>query len=435
VEAKKDVPVENLVKQAPVEGGRSTLAVRLDETIPTRGGPLVSAELRLRHLLGKIEPAAPSKPPKAEVLSRAVENVLGRHALHLSATEVATLLGAPSWAAAIAELGPPHCLESAQMEDIKISARLEKLSPWAGDWIALKLGDEIYRGSRADWMRIAKSPATPPEVLHELLVTVLEEQPGRGGRYMDPIALAILESKHDLPEKTIDLVLDRQLLPWVARLVNNEAINERQQDRLLDWLEKAYWNAAGVNESRPVEKYAAVAVTGDDATGHKYWFADVVEQGGRTYLAHRVTTVRDNVVNQASDILFGHPRAPHYLKEAVLRDPYGVARFGQASTVIRMRSPVWGTEELDKLFPEMLSAAWSHLQNATSRDPAREFGYDLVLAFRDHPNASQLLVAQAEGELRRMKSFLVDDRKQTVELRGLEGWQMSPLGIPLPTYP
>ncbi|HEY4223443.1 MAG TPA: adenosylhomocysteinase, partial [Myxococcota bacterium] len=99
----------------------------------------------------------------------------------------------------------------AQMEGLSMTGVMTPVADAQGKRadgdIALTLGDTAFSGSRADWMRIAQSPATPPAVLHELFAHLVQASP------MDPIALAVLSSKHDLSPATLDLVLDLQCLP------------------------------------------------------------------------------------------------------------------------------------------------------------------------------------------------------------------------------
>lgn len=308
----------------------------------------------------------------------------------------------------------------AQMEGLVTERR-------SADDIALTAGEHTFFGSRADWQRIATSPATPPEVLHDLFALLAD--PRHGGNPMDPLALSLLESRHELPDKTIDLVLELQLLPWAGHLLKNEALTDAQEDRLLDWLEKSFWNAAG-RETQPVEQYTPIAVAGSEQTGWQYLQADVVEVEGRRHLAHRLTTVRDAVVHQASDLLFAHPRAPQYLRDVFLQKTYAIAQDGLASTVLRVTSPQWKPEELDKLFDECANAAWSRI-GRSSKPVYANYAYDLVEAFRDHPSASAGLIARAEAALQQIQQR-AEERGTT--LRGRAGWTMSPLGIPLPDY-
>jgi S-adenosylhomocysteine hydrolase len=273
-----------------------------------------------------------------------------------------------------------------------LQAQMEGLSTTSPGEIALKCGDMTFGGSRADWMRVATSPATPPAVLHRLFAQLVEKNP------MDSIALAILSSKHDLSEDTLDLVLRMQVLPHVARLVQNEGVTEAQEARLLDWVEKVFWVAAGRDDISggidDVRKYNAVAVQGDEARGYGYLYADVIEQNGKMYLAHRVTNVRDAITQQASDILFGHAHAPQYLRDAFLARTYEIASDGLASTVLRVSSPAWSSEDLTKLFDDCASAAYSRVSGGSKRASA-EYAYDLMEAFRDHPSTTPEIVASS----------------------------------------
>jgi hypothetical protein len=319
----------------------------------------------------------------------------------------------------------------AQMEGLTITPASSESSPPSAD-IALTLGDTVFSGTRAEWLSIATSPATPPAVLHALFQHVVDTpKPGAGA--MDPIVLAVLEGKHELGKETIDLVLEYQCLPHVARLLKNEGVSDAQEDRLLEWLEKSFWAAAGDTrgiDDKDLAKHRAVAVEGDEKRGYNYVYFDLREQDGRIFLHPGITTVRDTVVHQASDILFGHPRCPPYLREVFLERTYTIAQDGLASTVLRVKSPAWKPEELQKLFPEALSAAWSRKSSSGKRE-SLEYAYDLIEAFRDHPSSPPDIVTRADQFLDELAE---EAHKKGYTLQGEKGWAATPLGITLPNY-
>lgn len=292
--------------------------------------------------------------------------------------------------------------------------------------ITLACGERTFGGSRADWLRIAASPATPPAVLHDLLVARVAVDP------MDAIALAILGSKHDLLDKTIDFALQQQCLPHIGRLLHNEGLQDGQEDRVLHWLENSFWAAAGRDHDiDDVANYRAVAVEGDARSGFKYLYADIIDVGGKHHLAHRVSTVADAVTSQTSDLLFGHPRGPAYLREVFAQKTYEIAGDGLASTVLRVKNPAWTEPQLAGLFEGCASAAWSRAQSYGKQQDF-DYAYDLIEAFRDHPSASEQLQEQAEQLLLELGAF-AEKRDRTVP-RGSATWAMSALGLPLPEY-
>lgn len=291
--------------------------------------------------------------------------------------------------------------------------------------LTLAFGPWTYTATRADWLRIATSPATPPEVLHELFTQLSAKDP------MDPIALAILSSRHELSDKTIDAVLAQRLIPYCARLLQNELLGDAQEDRILGWLTKTYdvsaWGEGGVTDVGP---HQAVAVTGDDETGWNYHWADVIEQGGRTYLAFRISTARDAVVHQLADALLLHPRCPEGLRLNLLTETWRIASTPQVSTVLSLLNPAWKPDELEKLLPELEHAVWSASQHR--KDVGARYAYDAIECIRDHPSASEALSERCE-------LLLVDMKKRAAErgikLRGRDNWPRHPsLGLSAPDY-
>lgn len=313
----------------------------------------------------------------------------------------------------------------AQMEGLRAG---DDVRP--GD-VTLVCGDRTFGGTAGDWMRIATSPATPPAVLHDLFVARFDVDP------MDPIALAILGSKHDLLDKTVDFALSRQFLPHMGRMLQNEALTDRQEDRILSWLEQSFWAAAGMQhlsstgERIDVATHRAIAVEGSETTGWKYLYADIVDVDGQHHLAHRVTTVSDAVTAQTSDLLFGHARAPRYLRDAFARQTYSIVGDGLASTVLRIRNPAWSSDELTKLFDDAMQGAWSRVQSH-GKQKDLDYAYDVVEAFRDHPSASEALQQQAERILDELRKRAEDKKLHTP--RGYAGWRPGTIGIPLPEY-
>lgn len=291
--------------------------------------------------------------------------------------------------------------------------------------LTLSFGEWTYTAMRADWLRIATSPATPPEVLHGLFTQLSAADP------MDPIALAILSSRHELSDKTIDAVLEQRLIPHCARLLQNELLGDAQEDRILGWLTKTYdvsaWGEGGITEVAP---HQAVAVTGDGELGWNYHWADVIEQQGRQYLAFRITTARDAVVHQLADALLLHPRCPEGLRINLLTETWRIASTPQVSTVLSLQNPAWKAEELDKLLPELEHAVWSASQHR--KDVGMRYAYDAIECVRDHPSASETLSERCE-------LVLVELKKRAAErgskLRGREGWELHPsLGVRAPDY-
>jgi hypothetical protein len=234
----------------------------------------------------------------------------------------------------------------------------------------------------------------------------------------------------------VDFAIDHQCLPHVGRMLQNEALTDAQEDRVLSWLEKSFWAAVGLDKltgtGEPIDvvKHRAVAVEGSETTGWKFLYADIIQQNGKHYLAHRVTTVSDAVTAQTSDLLFGHPRSPAYLRDAFLRQTYGIVLDQLASTVIRLRNPAWTSDDLDKMYQDIASAAYSRMHSSKQRDV--DYAYDLIEALRDHPSASEALQQRADEMLVDIRKAVEERRLQ--QPRGVAGWQPSPLGIPLPEY-
>lgn len=291
--------------------------------------------------------------------------------------------------------------------------------------LTLGFGEWSYTANRADWMRIATSPATPPEVLHQLFTQLVAKDP------MDPIALAILSSRHELSDQTIDAVLGQRVIPHAARLLRNELLSDAQEDRIIQWLTKTYdVSAWGEGEHARVADHQAVAVTGDADTGWRYHWADVIEQQGKQYLAFRITTVRDAVVHQLADALLLHPRCPDGLRLNLLTETWRIASRPQVSTVLSLMNPAWTPAELDKLLPELEHAAWSNFQNG--KEVGARYAYDLLECLRDHPSATATTSERCElvlVELRRRAA------ERGIKLRGQEGWETHPaLGFKAPDY-
>lgn len=291
--------------------------------------------------------------------------------------------------------------------------------------IHVQFGEWKYTGTRADWMRIATSPATPPEVLHLLFEQLTAKDP------MDPIALAILSSRHELSDKTLDAVLDTRIIPYAARLLQNELLTDAQEDRIIDWLTKTYdisaWGERGETE---VAKHQAVAVLGDADTGWHYHWPDVVTQEGRQYLAFRITTTRDAVVDQLADALLLHPRCPAGLRLNLLTETWRIASTPQVSTVLSLQNPAWKTEELDRMLPELVHAASNSFQNG--KRVGANYAYDVIECMRDHPSASDALRERCEQILAELRQRAVD---KGFRLRGQAGWEVHPsLGFRAPDY-
>ncbi len=322
-----------------------------------------------------------------------------------------------------------HLVDLEPTAQFWLQAQMEGIRPKVAEGPELELtltfGEWTYTASRADWMRIATSPATPPEVLHELFTKLAGKDP------MDPIALAILSSRHELSDKTIDAVLEQRIIPHCARLLQNELLSDAQEDRVLGWLTTTYdvsaWGERGITE---VAQHQAVAVTGDDETGWRYHWADVVEQDGRQYLAFRVSNARDAVVHQLADALLSHPRCPEGLRLNLLTETWRIASTPQVSTVLSLLNPAWKPDELERLLPELEQAVWSASQSR--KDIGMRYAYDAIECVRDHPSAT-------EATSERCELLLVEMRKRAAEkgvkLRGTEGWEVHPaLGMKAPDY-
>lgn len=308
----------------------------------------------------------------------------------------------------------------AQMEGVNVKAETGPPKE-----LTLTFGEWTYEASRADWMRIATSPATPPEVLHDLFVQLTAKDP------MDPIALAILSSRHELSDKTIEAVLDQRIIPHAARLLQNELLTDAQEDRIIGWLTQTYDVSAWSQDQIPeLAKHQAVAVTGDGDTGWRYHWADVIEQQGRQYLAFRITTTRDAVVHQLADALLAHSRCPEGLRLNLLTETWRIASRPQVSTVLSLKNPAWKPEELEKLLPELEHVAWSTFRD--QKDVGARYAYDVLECMRDHPSATDAMRARCDlllVELRKMGA------EKGLKLRGQEGWEVHPsLGFKAPDY-
>ncbi|HEY4223840.1 MAG TPA: hypothetical protein VGO62_20935, partial [Myxococcota bacterium] len=162
-----------------------------------------------------------------------------------------------------------------------------------------------------------------------------------------------------------------------------------------------------------------------------YLYADVVQlSDNKLALAHRLSSIADAVKNQSSDILFGHARGPEYLRDAFRKRTYDIASDQLASTVLRVSSSAWTSEDLTKLFEDCASAAFSRTSSSGKRE-SYEYAYDLLEAFRDHPAATPAIIADAD---KWMTQLAREATRKGYSLAGRKAWTPSPLGFSLPNY-
>jgi S-adenosylhomocysteine hydrolase len=315
-------------------------------------------------------------------------------------------------------------------QQFELQAQMEGLTQTraAASDIELRVGDLSFFGSKAAWMAIAKSPATPPAVTEALIDTFLEKEA------MNPILLEALAQPKEISDAALDKILELGVLPHIARLMKNEDVRGDQEERLVDWCTRAY---SGINpmstKDVPPENIWAVSKSPDGGWNYTTCVRDVTAAEralGYTTMPWGTAQDRDLVSRQLGTILFAHPRCPEGFKHNTLDARSGSRlRFEQQSNVHMISNPTWTTTELHKLLEDGGSFLW----NLGIEKPERAaYAIDVFQAFIDHPSADEALIAEAQRGL----DYVVQTQRERrhVEPLGKKGWVDSALGGTVPAY-
>lgn len=311
-------------------------------------------------------------------------------------------------------------------EQFRLQAEIEGIATarTSADDIAIAVGDTTYYGPAQLWSAIARSAATPPEVLHNIYLAFVDAEP------MHPVLLAALSSTHEVSDETVEDVLARGNLAHVSRLLSNEMLTDAQEARVIDFVEKAHQDIA-FGASQGDYAWRPVAVEQNAHGEHLYTRCAIpYDAGGYKSRPVGVAQDRDLVLSQLGNVLFAHERCPPGFREHVKRRPYPAFQRVQSSTVQLMRNPAWTTAELDALFPEAASVALS-VDMRTNKGHKASYAYDLLEAFRDHPAASHEVRERAGGFMQELRELM---RQKGVNLKGRDGWTEGTLGRPTPAY-
>jgi S-adenosylhomocysteine hydrolase len=315
-------------------------------------------------------------------------------------------------------------------QQFELQAQMEGLtqSRSSSSDIELRVGDLSFCGSKAAWLAIAKSPATPPAVTEALIDTFLEQEP------MNPILLEALAQPKEISDAALDKVLDLGMLPHVARLMKNEDVRGDQEDRLVDWCTRAYTgiNPWTINDEPPASIWGA-----DKRPDGSWGFTTCVRQptvdeAARGHKTMRTGTIyeRDLLTRQLGEILFAHPRCPEGYKQYLLDSRTGSKlRFEQQANVHALHNPTWTTTQLHEILRRGASSLWS-LGNEKPQRAA--YAIDVFQAFIDHPSADEALIAEAQRGLDYVVAMQREHRQ--VEPLGKKAWVESPLGGYVPAY-
>jgi S-adenosylhomocysteine hydrolase len=322
---------------------------------------------------------------------------------------------------------------SAQFE---LQAELEGLrQKAAGGDVMIEVGGRSFYGSEEQWLSVASSPATPPEVIEAIYRKFVEHDP------MHEVVLACL-GKRELTDAMVLYIQQLGYLPHIARVVNNESASIDQIDKLLWFLGNAAVDITdrrfgtsvamqpiGVRlDPRGVPEYFSLA----DPRASRLRVDDGVLPGGG--LGARET--RDIVLNQIAAILFSHPRCPTMFREGLLKDPSRLI-WTDPINVHLLHNPEWTTQELDTLFRgshrdllNKISEGAIHFKDARDQEGMLAYAFDALDAFAEHPKASTALKKQAAEDKQIIQSRM---RWLGRQIRGYDSWPETAFGIRMPT--
>jgi S-adenosylhomocysteine hydrolase len=329
-------------------------------------------------------------------------------------------------AEAVESAGKKGLVEIDAREQFQLQAEIEGLteSPSSDKDIGVKVGETTYYGDAELWSSVARSSATPPEVLHEIYMMHVEKDP------MNPLVLDALGSNHEINDETVKDICEIGNLAHIARLLNNEMLTDGQEDMVIDHVQKAHQDLAWHSHNGEYA-YKAYAVE-QDAHG-KYLFSQAaipVPIAGMASRPNGTSHTRALVMSQLSEILLQHKRCPDGFREHMKGKAYAQYMNVSASNVHMMRNPNWTTEELDSLFRDAASVAMSADMKTMKRHKAN-YAYDLLEAFATHPAASEAVQQNAEHFMTELRETM---RQKDSLLRGRKGWVENALGRPAPPY-
>lgn len=309
-------------------------------------------------------------------------------------------------------------------QQFELQAQMEGLSQaqTSPSDIALQVGALTFYGSKAAWMAIAKSPATPPSVTDALVDKFSDKDP------MNPILLEALLQPKEISDASLQKLLDLGALPQIARLMKNEGLRGDQEEKLVAWCEEAY---AAVNQHRTGTTAINVNAVEKAPSGEWRWcgFSRAAgEPRGRP--SQNISTVYDLLNQQLTTILFAHPRCPHgFIDYAMHGMSGGMLRFDKQDNIHMLQNPSLKTEELHKLLKDGVSSLWDR----GNEKPAKAaYAVDVFEALRDHPSADEALQRECERGLAYIKKTQME--RYNSEPRGKADWIDSPLGMKVPAY-
>ncbi|HEY1100398.1 MAG TPA: NAD(P)-dependent oxidoreductase [Myxococcota bacterium] len=314
-------------------------------------------------------------------------------------------------------------------QQFELQARMEGLTQQRGSTadLELQVGGLSFFGSKDAWLAIAKSPATPPAVTDALIDRFLETEP------MHPVLLEALHQPKEISDASLDKILALGVLAHVSRLMKNEGLRGDQEDRLVEWCNRAYEAVNGGNRSGEPLNIHGVEKRPDGAWSYARTLRPATaDERARGYVDMPTGTTheRDLITRQLGEILFAHPRCPEGFKDWLLDDRTGSKlRFEQQANVHALKNPTWTTTQLEQLIergaPFLYSLGIEKPQRAA-------YALDVFEALREHPSASEQVIAQADRAIGYITQQQMERRN--VEPLGKRGWVESPLGGLVPSY-
>lgn len=334
------------------------------------------------------------------------------------------LLGAEKAVAARGQAAGLVDLDAGQQ--FELQAQMEGLtqSPSSPSDMKLRVGSLDFYGSKAAWLAIAKSPATPPAVTEALIDAFLEKDP------MNPILLEALKQPKEISDAALDKVLSLGIVAHSARLLKNEGLRGDQEDRVVDWHTRAYTDITNPS----LKNAAAAGVWGTEKRADGTWDFFQCARLDPRYPEGSVPTGttkdRDIIVGQLAEALFSHPRVPEGFKQHMLHYHGSHFRFRLKADIHMLNNPSWKTDELHKLFDDAASALYSF--SIEKPQKGAQYAFDVLETFRDHPSADDALIAKAD----RILQYVTKEQhsRYNAELVGKKSWSESPLGNLVPPY-
>jgi len=314
-------------------------------------------------------------------------------------------------------------------QQFELQARMEGLTQArsSSSDVELAVGGLTFFGDKQAWMAIAKSAATPPAVTEALIAKFFATEP------MNPILLEALHQPKEISDTALNQILELGVLPHIARLMKNEGLRGDQEDRLVEWCTNAYESV-----SSGARRHELSSIHGVEKGLDGSWrYLSCLRPASPEERARGIATVpvgttheRDLVVRQLGEILFAHKRCPEgfksFMVDAGARTPF---RFHQQANIHAVNNPTWTTTQLHTLLHDALNSV---LGLGNEKTPTANYAVDVFEALRDHPQADDALIAEADRAIAYLQRMHREYRSS--EIPGKRAWVESPLGGFAPAY-